>query len=314
MVRPKDRHCADALDAALAEFDAQVRRLPGIQSVARRQSFLEQLIESIHRVRYVAVIRGRPLSPLRGDPRSDLFDPLKAAILRGREGNIEEAFWLVFIFVHFGRSARTGWRLARDIYGSLGANRAWDWLRIRADTASFRRWLAAQQSALQGGDGITRRFGNHRKYQSLDARSTNGTGAAVETYVRWVNPPRTHQELMEEARRESGNDPRQTFRHLYNSMDAVASFGRTAKFDYLTMIAKLGLARIEPDSTYMQGATGPLTGARLLFGNSSGTAPLLERWLVDLEAHLPLDFGMQVLEDSLCNWQKSPEMFIPFRG
>ncbi len=117
MVRPKDRHCADALDAALAEFDAQVRRLPGIQSVARRQSFLEQLIESIHRVRYVAVIRGRPLSPLRGDPRSDLFDPLKAAILRGREGNIEEAFWLVFIFVHFGRSARTGWRLARDIYG-----------------------------------------------------------------------------------------------------------------------------------------------------------------------------------------------------
>jgi hypothetical protein len=48
-------------------------------------------------------------------------------------------------------------------------------------------------------------------------------------------------------------------------MRAVASFGRTARFDYLTMVGKLGLAGIEPGSTYMQGATGPFTGACLLF-------------------------------------------------
>ena len=58
----------------------------------------------------------------------------------------------------------------------------------------------------------------------------------------------------------------QVFDYLYRSMDAVASFGRMAKFDYLTMVAKLGLAPIEPGSTYMPGATGPLSGARLLFG------------------------------------------------
>jgi len=49
-------------------------------------------------------------------------------------------------------------------------------------------------------------------------------------------------------------------------MNDVERFGRTAKFDYLTMVGKLGLAAIEPGSTYMQGATGPLKGARLLFG------------------------------------------------
>jgi hypothetical protein len=27
-----------------------------------------------------------------------------------------------------------------------------------------------------------------------------------------------------------------------------------------------------------------------------------------------LGVGMQVMEDSLCNWQKSPEAYVPFRG
>ena len=35
----------------------------------------------------------------------------------------------------------------------------------------------------------------------------------------------------------------------------------------LTMVGKLQLANIEPGSTYMNGATGPLDGGRLLFGN-----------------------------------------------
>ena len=38
----------------------------------------------------------------------------------------------------------------------------------------------------------------------------------------------------------------------------------------------------------------------------------LDRWLVELNNELKV--GMQVLEDSLCNWQKSPEKFKPFRG
>jgi len=36
--------------------------------------------------------------------------------------------------------------------------------------------------------------------------------------------------------------------------------------------------------------------------------------LVQLEAELQIPMGMQVLEDALCNWQKSPDLFVPFRG
>ncbi len=310
-MRPRDRELARRLDAGLRTFDQRKKHLPGIRdSVNRRKAFIEQLLESIHRVKFVEVIRTREISARRADPNDELFDPLKAAILHQRQGNIEEAFWLVFLFVHFGKHARAGWRYAREVYGRLGDGGRWDWASTSSNPAEFRAWLHAHQDDLKR-EGVPRGFGNHRKYESLDAYSDNGTGAAVESYVRWVNPPRTHQELMGQACRQANGNPRAAFHDLYQSMAAVVRFGRMARFDYLTMVGKLGLAAIEPGSTYMQGATGPVRGARLLFGGRESTADH-DSWLVDLDAQLKV--GMQVLEDSLCNWQKSPEQFKPFRG
>jgi len=174
--------------------------------------------------------------------------------------------------------------------------------------------LHEQRDALKR-DGIRRRFGNHRKYESLDAWSTTGTGEAVETYVQWVRSSGTHVRLVEDAQARVGADPRRLFRELYQSMTSIARFGRTARFDYLAMVGKLGLAAIEPDSTYMTGSSGPLSGARILFGGNAQaqlTASDLDQWLVALDVRL--DVGMQVLEDALCNWQKSPEEFREFRG
>lgn len=313
-MRPRDRELAQQLEAGLLSFDQQRLPLPGISDSKVREVLIEQLLESVHRVTYVSMIRQRNISERRADPNNELFDPLKAAMLHQRQGRIEEAFWMVFLFVHFGKHARAGWRYAREIYGRLGDAVRWDWVNTSADAASFREWLGAHQDELKR-NGIPRGFGNHRKYQSLDAYSVNGTGAAVESYVNWVGPPRTHQELMEQACQQAEGDPRKAFDHLYLSMGAVVSFGRTARFDYLTMLAKLGLAHIEPGSTYVMGAIGPLMGARLLFGGEK-TAALrpadLEAWLAELDTQLQV--GMQILEDALCNWQKSPGRFKPFRG
>lgn len=308
-VRPRDRRLADQLRAGLESFDETERSLPGIRSIPRREVFLEQILESIHRVKFVEAISARDVSEGRADPNNELFDPLKAAILHQRRGNIEEAFWLVFLFVHFGKHSRGGWRYAREIYGRLGEGGLWDWASTSGDPAGFREWLGNHYDTLKR-KGVPGGFGNHRKYESLNAESTTGTGAAVETYVKWVNPPRTHQELIAHALRNAAGDRRAAFGLLYKSMDVVARFGRTARFDYLTMLGKLGLATIEPGSTYMSGATGPAKGARLLFGG--GTLQELDSWLVDLEAELQV--GMQVLEDALCNWQKSPDDFVAFRG
>ena len=113
---------------------------------------------------------------------------------------------------------------------------------------------------------------------------------------------------------EAGNDPRAIFDHFYNDM-TVKQFGRLGKFEFLALLGRLNLVPIEPGSPYLKGSTGPLAGARLLYtGSTTAKAKTddLDDWLIELDAHL--EIGMQAMEDSLCNWQKSPEQFVHFKG
>ena len=307
-MRPRDTELAQRIDTELTALDQTDRPVPGVRDDARREAFREQLLESIHRIRFIRVMRTRQISDRRADPNDELFDPLKAAILHQRQGNVEEAFWLVFLFVHFGKHARGGWRYVREIYGRLGEGQRWDWAAVRQNTNRFRDWLNAHQEDLKRPGGG---FGNHRKRESLTAQSPTGTGAVVESYVLWVNPPRSHQQLVAEALARSNGNPSVAFDDIYQSMDAVVRFGRLARFDYLTMLGKLGLAPINPGLPYLNGSSGPLEGARLLFGRRE-RAEILDSWVKELGERLGV--GMQELEDALCNWQKSPDAFVAFRG
>jgi len=72
---------------------------------------------------------------------------------------------------------------------------------------------------------------------------------------------------------------------------------------------------IQPGLAYLNGATGPATGARLMLQGSVAT----ELSIIDMETRLKalaehLDVGMQEIEDSLCNWQKSPSRYKLFSG
>jgi hypothetical protein len=312
-----DHVLATQIEKSLRKFVREIAPLPGLKRNDRRQAFIKQVIDSIHRVRYFSVIKSRDISPLRGDPSSSLFDPLKAALLHQRDGNFDEACWLVFLSIHFGKNLRTGWRMVQDIYGAFGARQYWTWDRVSRNPKQFRKWLSRHEKRLEGGDGVARHFGNHRKYQSLSASSSSGTGAAIETYAKWVGPQKSHSAKFEEALKNAAQDGRKAFHSLYRSLDAVSSFGRMAKFDYLAMVGKIGLVAIEPPSTYMQGATGPFAGSKLLFAGSFGaivSRKQVEDWLTSLDKVLGLPFGMQILEDAICNWQKTPNKFKHFRG
>ena len=309
-MRPGDRNLGGRLDGGLLTFHNQQRALPGMLLQGRRQALVEQMVESHRRVRFVQAISTRDVAPQRANPASILFDPLKAAIHFQRQGCIDEAFWMVFYFVHFGKHPRGGWRYAREVYGSLGGADTWDWATTSADPQRLLDWLHGNQHRIRR-DGVAGGFGNHRKRQSLDPFHRTGTGSAFVTYVNWVDPTRGHEQLIQQALRVANGDRRMAFDILYHGMNDVASFGRLARFDYLTMLGKLGLADIEPGSPYLNGSSGPLKGAQLLFGGGHSTQTL-DDWAAQLGANLGL--GMQVMEDSLCNWQKSPDHFLSFRG
>lgn len=308
-MRLVDQQRTEQLTAALVAFDADSIPLRGVQTDAARASFVRQLIDSLHRVEYVTRIGGREINPSRRDPASPLFDPLKAAKLHMADGEIDEAGWLIFLATHFGFHVRTKWESTKAVYGALGEQVPWTWARVSGNPAAFRTWFENNAGRLSN-----LLFGNHRKYESLRADARQSLADTVETYVAWVGANRGHALMFAEALAAENGAPRGTFDRLYDSMN-VARFGRTARFDYLTMIGKLGVCEIDPPHPYLENATGPLTGSRLLFGGSLNS-PIPKRQLRESVVRLgdALGVNMQVMEDSICNWQKSPDMYIPFRG
>lgn len=304
---PTRQAIATRLEADLAQFSTNQHALPGIADPAARATLAMQMVASLRRLDYSDIIRTREINPNRADPKNPSFDPERAAVVHMRAGRNDEAFWLVFLITHFGKHLAHGWQRLREVYSGLGGH-AWTWARVSADPASFRAWLLAHRDQIGGG------FGSHRKRESVRADLVGGTAAVIESYVTWVGPTHSHAVMMAKLTQAGGNSPESVFDHCYRSMN-VARFGRLGRFDYLCLLRRLGFANISPGRAYLKGATGPLSGARLLFGGAVNAAigwASLEDWILELDAVLGV--GMQVMEDLLCNWQKSPSQFVHFRG
>lgn len=308
-MRPGDRAEADRCHTVLDEFDRDVEPLVGVAAQRTREVFVAQIIESQRRTRYIErLLTEVTLTEPSRDPASGSFDPLKAAILHSRDGDYDEACWLVLLSVHFGRHRRSDWQLSSDFYGRLGQPGRWDWASVTADVAQMRAWLDANQATMSARGG---RFGNHRKRESLSGSSANGTGAVLASYIAWVGAsPNAHFSVVT-----TGATPMERFAALYESAAQVRRFGRIARFDYLSMMGKVGLLDVEPDGLHLVGASGPQYGARLLLAGHSKGQPRnleLERRLAPLRDRLGISYD--VFEDALCNWQKSPTSFVAFRG
>lgn len=311
-MHPKYHALTDDIEVKLRNFSSTVRPLPGISSDAAVRSLAMQMIDSRRKIDRTVSLQNKNLSAERSLPGSPLFDPEMAALISLRSGDLDNACWLAFLSVHFGRHLIDGWDLIARIYGKGGPSPELTWSAFISDPTDFSDWL---RNAIATRNSPLGRFGNHRKYESLDPNSTNGTPAILRSYATWVQNYGTHADLFVAAQQQQPGTPRSAFAWLYQRMKAVKRFGRLGKFDFLTTLGKLGIAPIEADQTYMAEATGPLKGARLLFAGST-TASTSASHLEDLVSELDqsLLIGMQAMEDSLCNWQKSPTKFTAFRG
>ena len=304
---PNRRHVANRLAVALARHSQEIRQLPGVIGRDELDCLSWQMVASLRRQDFTRALKQRPIDARRTDPTSDLFDPERAAVFHLRHGNFDEAVWIIFLATHFGKHGRFGWIRLRDVYSGLG-QRTWTWLEYSSHPQEFRQWLRSNAHLVGGA------FGNHRKYETLKSDAKNGTPAVLESYLDWVGPGHSHQDLFARLVQEAGNDPHTIFDTFYRSMN-VKRFARLGKFDFLALLGRLDLAPIDPGSPYLTGATGPLNGARMLFtGSPDHSAPAreLDEWCAELDGDL--NIGMQAMEDALCNWQKSPSKFIHFKG
>ena len=164
--------------------------------------------------------------------------------------------------------------------------------------SAIRDWMKANPA------GIRRlRFGNHRKFETNNPDSPNGTAAIICSFVDWVRASGTDGpfEALRSVPRSS--DPKEGFDRLFQGFEIIR-FGRTGKFDFLCLLGNLGLLPISPGHCYLHGSTGPKTGALLMVtGKKEGR--VTQRVAEEMERlQRALDVPVEALEDALCNWQK----------
>jgi Alpha-glutamyl/putrescinyl thymine pyrophosphorylase clade 3 len=293
------------IDEKLHQYEMRYGPISALAGEDARQCFIEQIIESIHRVEYVGKVKVRPISAERANPDNlTMFNPLLAAAYYQNMGNHDEACWLTFIFTYFGRSRskHDEWRLSREFYGGL-KHHLWTWAEVTSNPGALTLWLDRDIPMLSRPGAS---FGSHRKYTSW-----RYTADAVASYVAWVGASYSHKDKFDAALLSAAGNPQMAFHSLYQSMDTVYTFGRMGKFDYLAMIGKMELAPIFPGSTYLMGSTGPQQGGRLFYGDPYLTVQELDRRFLELSQ--VLEVGPQEIEDSICNWQKSPQQFFAYR-
>lgn len=283
-----------------------VQGLQGLPDNQTIETLAMQFIASLRREDYYRLVQRSPISADRADPNHGSFDAERAIAFHMQQGNVDEAGWLIFLMTHFARHRHSGWRRLQDVYGKRGGGR-WDWVSVTANPAAFDQWLTANWMHVGGA------FGNHRKYESLRPDANRPMQRAVADYLAWIGVG-GHAAFFATAVVAAGNDPHTIFDYLYQQMK-ICSFGRLAKFDYLSLIGRYNLAPIVAGSAYLDGATGPGNGARLLIdgASDSGTSnEIIQQKLDILDARL--NVGMAVMEDALCNWQKSTRHFVHYVG
>ncbi|MCL1673005.1 hypothetical protein [Elizabethkingia ursingii] len=282
--------------------------LPGLIDPNAEMCFIKQFIDSYKRIKFIELLKIRPIDEERKNPNSDIYDPIRASILYLNEGNINESIWNILLYVHFGKTTTYNYGLTKAVYGKLGERDFWSWENTCGNLEEFREWLNENITEIKSHGN----FGNHRKYQSLKITAQSGTYNTFESFFNLVR--NDFNSFILTIPENIRSDRKTYFNYLFKHFDNIVGFGRLAVFDFLCMVGKVGILDIEPGNPYL-GNSGPVSGTKLLF-DSNAKARDLNDFLKDLgdTAFNDYPFIMQILEDCVCNWQKSPTSYQLFRG
>jgi len=295
----KQASCAAVADTACAElipsgspvshessyFETVNRilaRQGAVPPLEEKERFVEALLRAVRQREVVS----KHWSRITG------HDDIIALIHDGQaSGDMDEAIWRCFLAAHFGRPSARGDNQIQSASRFLCAFRKapfWMWTRISKHPEALHEWLFECADDLE-----TLRYGRHRKYES---QKPEFISSVIESFVSLANEYRSPMGLITVNEGESSDE----FDVLYRRLRPLKQFGRTGRFDFLILLLDLGLISAEPRSCYLRGATGPLKGAKKLWGKRSPKE--LDEMAAELSERL--DVSPIVMEDALCNWQK----------
>ena len=262
--------------------------LPGLADERSLVEFAEELAttqsdsDAFHS--WASVARTSAVAPDLGDPS---WDPCTAILSLNTDGDLEEATWLAFLSTHIGPGT-ADWTSLRAVYSDFGTTRL-SWAEVTSNPGRLLDWYR-----VHGGQLGELHFTNHRKFESW-----RQFGDVALSYIRGIarTPDGTQAAFFSADRRSAGEN----FDRLIYELTFVYRFGRLAVYDFLSLLGDLGVYPLAPQKIYLEGSTGPLAGARRLYGSTAPAAEL-DAKAVDLASRLGVSLG--TMEDALCNWQK----------
>jgi len=287
------RHLAQSDASRIADaLVAHRPGLPGLTDDGEVERFAELLAEkSTSDAHLKALIHNGALLTSPTDPHHPDWEPYGAIVALHAQGEIEEATWLAFLATHIGpHDAQDGdyWHALRMVYLGLGDGTL-SWARVVVDPDELLRWQERHEEQL-----ARLRFGNHRKFESW-----KHFAEVLSSYVTGVlqRSDGTQRTLFASPTQSAADN----FDRLMHELQFIYRFSRLGIYDLLCLLGSLGVYQLEPGQLYLRGASGPLEGARLLFGGNADPDELDRRGCA-LATKLGVSVG--AMEDALCNWQK----------
>lgn len=213
--------------------------------------------------------------------------------------NIKDKIWILYLATYFGKSNKSKWVLFNR--SSFRVNQSLiTFTQIRKSPEIYYEYL----NSIDLFEGT--KFSNHRKYTK---KSLNGSKGLINSMNFMI-------ENMEEFNRKQ----KITFSEFYKLSHKIPGFGRLASFDFTSTMAKCELNVEQPLSMYANNSTGPLKGLFLLLSVTKNSTSHQDQ--IDLSEKLTCWFlnnshifmVAQVLEDAICNWQKSPIHYERYFG
>lgn len=250
-----------------------------------------QTKDSIRRIEvYTAYKTRAELADQTGLPYSFSTNPLVLA-QRPSISSLSK-LWFLYLATYFGKSKTSKWELSKRAI-----------FRNAEEIILVEEILEERNSYFNGLEKMdffaNCNFSNHRKYTKKALLGKNGFINSANYFLNNIY---------------QFNFPEITdFDYTYNRALKIPLFGRMAAFDYICSLCKCNLNVNEPTSMYLKYSTGPRAGFRYLlnlcgseissiedvvqFGNE------LQEWF---QENTEIFLVAQVLEDAICNWQKSP--------
>ncbi len=208
--------------------------------------------------------------------------------------------WYIYLATYFGKSNKSKWKLFNN--AAFRKDKTLIELdHILNNRQNYYEYLRSLDFFAESN------FSNHRKYTKKALDGEGGVLNSMEYFLDNMDHF-THANSVE-------------FDFIYKRALLIPNFGRMAAFDFTASLSKCNLNVDAPVSMYHQSSTGPLRALKhiLILSGAESTnrkaqvelGDKLLQWFIN-NSDIPMI--AQVIEDAICNWQKSPTRHVKYFG